>query len=54
MYLTFLDWVQMDGKKDSVGAMEKYEELQLILSDISEDACLCMPAYMLLFYQWTL
>ena len=44
----------MDWEKDSVGAMEKYEELQLILSDISEDASLCMPTYVLLFYQWTL
>ena len=54
MYLMLLDGVQMNSKKDSVRAMEKYEKLQLILSEISEDAGLCMPAYLLLFYQWTL
>ena len=54
MYLMLLDGVQMDWKKGSVGLMEKYEELQLILSDISENVSSRMPAYVLLIYQWTL
>ena len=44
MYLMLLDGVQMDWKKDSVGVMKKFEEQQLILSNISEDASLWMPA----------
>ena len=53
MYLMLLDEIQMDWKKDSVEAIEKYEKLQLNLSDISEDASLCTLAYVLFFDQRT-